>query len=222
VPRSVTRTSDPAGDPDTLAKTSGTLSGTGNQQLQPDPVLAASLMTSMPRRGTAARGFTSGILLYLLSVGFVAAATIGIFFGAGFFLLAHPKEEMTASTRDRGTEVRPSSGGLPPPHSDAPPVPAETQLLRSVAAAALPISPLAQSPAAHEALQQENGDAVRGSVPASPAGETAVSAADGAPSVGKVPALRSTARKASFATHAQTTHAKVAGAQGDTHPARAY
>jgi hypothetical protein len=68
VPRSVTRTSDPAGDPDTLAKTSGALSGTGNQQLQPDPVLAASLMTSMRRRGTA-RGFTSGILLYLLSVG---------------------------------------------------------------------------------------------------------------------------------------------------------
>jgi hypothetical protein len=206
VPRSATRTSDPAGAPDTPAKTSGTLSETGNQQLQPDPVLAASLMTSMPRRGTAARGSTSGILLYLLSLVFVAAATIGVFFGAGFFLLVHPKEEMTASTRDRGTEVRPSSGGLPHPHSDAPPVPAETQLLRSVAAAALPVSPLAQSPAAHEALPPENGDAVRGSVPESLAGETAVSAAGRAPSAGKVPALRSTARKASLTPHTQTTH----------------
>jgi hypothetical protein len=210
LPRSATRASDPARDPDTLAKTSVTLPEIGNQQLQPDPLLAASLMTSMPRQGTAARGSTSGILLYLLSVAFVAAATIGVFFGAGFFLLAHPTEEMIAGsgTRDRGTEVGPtSSGSFLRPHSDAPPVPAETQSLRSVAAAALPVSPLAQSPAAHEALSMENGDAALGSVPERPAGATAVNAAGSAPSAGKVPALRSTSHKASLTTHGQTTPA---------------
>jgi len=42
-------------------------------------------------------------LLYLLSVGLVGAATVGLFFGSAFALLIHPKEQLltAADTHDR-------------------------------------------------------------------------------------------------------------------------
>ena len=71
-PRSVPRTSDPAGFFDTPVEKSGLFSETGNKR-------------------TAAPQLTIGTLLYLVSLGMVAAATVGVFFGIGFLLLAHPK-----------------------------------------------------------------------------------------------------------------------------------
>ena len=62
----------------------------------PDPVPSPAPATSS--------ALPVGGLLYLVLVGLVAVATIGVFFGAGFLLLAHPGKETVANntnTRDR-------------------------------------------------------------------------------------------------------------------------
>jgi hypothetical protein len=96
-PRSVPRTSDPAGFFDTPVEKSGLFSETGNKR-------------------TAAPQLTIGTLLYLVSLGMVTAATVGAFFGIGFLLLAHPKEEPIAGagTRHFGAEVSPWRSSLLP------------------------------------------------------------------------------------------------------------
>jgi hypothetical protein len=48
---------------------------------------------SAPTRRTDAAGRPIGILLYLASVGLIAAAITGVFFGTGFWLLASPASE---------------------------------------------------------------------------------------------------------------------------------
>jgi hypothetical protein len=55
-------------------------------------------------------------LLYLISLGVVAMATVTVFFGLGFLLLAHPNEEQITSpnARDRGAEVEPQRADLLP------------------------------------------------------------------------------------------------------------
>jgi hypothetical protein len=84
----------------------------------------------MPSRRVSSARVPIGILLYLVSVGFVGAATVGVFFGSGFLLLAQPREPMHAEPGicDRASEVdllrstepspspengAPSSGGKP-------------------------------------------------------------------------------------------------------------
>jgi len=62
-----------------------------------------------------------GNLLYLVFVGVVASATIGVFFGIGFFLLVQPSREVIASlvTRDGGIETDPlRSSAFPSQISD--------------------------------------------------------------------------------------------------------
>jgi hypothetical protein len=87
---------------------SGMFSDTGNERLVPGLVPGASLPTPAPSRRNMAAGLQVGILLYLVSVGLVAIATIGVFFGIAFFLLAQPKEELItgSGTRDRDTKDR--------------------------------------------------------------------------------------------------------------------
>jgi len=95
------------------------------------------------------------MLLYLISAGFVAIATIGVFFGTGFLLLAHHAEQLTADSgsRDHGTEIKSTrSGVFQHSRNDARQALVETELPRSVAAAALPIVPFAQGQAAYRAL----------------------------------------------------------------------
>ena len=50
-----------------------------------------------------------GILLYLVSLGFVAIATVVVFFGVGFLLLAHRNEELIAGpdARNRVSKSNP-------------------------------------------------------------------------------------------------------------------
>jgi hypothetical protein len=153
-------------------------------------------------------------------MGLVATVTIGVFFGIGFFLLAHPTEGRIADsgTRDRDTEFKSLRAGVfPRPYSDAPPVPVDAELPCSVAAAALPVAPRPQGLAAHEAQSPENSAALQNSPPVATASEAPVSAATGAPSTGeaptsaatgalstrKVPAVRSTARKSNLHPAAQ-------------------
>src|ERR1700736_6538322 len=182
------RTTDPAGGSNTLAEMSGMFSDTGNERLVPGLVPGASLPTPAPSRRNMAAGLPVGILLYLVSVGLVAIATIGVFFGIAFFLLAQPKEELItgSGTRDRDTK---------------------TEMPRSAAAAALPVSPLAQRPAVGEAVPQQESNSARGSVPVSPDGEASASAARGAMPSGEVLALRSTSGEATIIAPAQTASA---------------
>jgi hypothetical protein len=91
------RTTDPAGGPNTLAAMSGMFFDTGNERLVPGLVPGASLPTPAPSRRNMAAGLPVGILLYIVCVGLVAIATIGVFFGIGFFLLAQPTEELIAA-----------------------------------------------------------------------------------------------------------------------------
>jgi hypothetical protein len=76
---------------------------------------------SPPTRLTAAAGRPVGNLLYLVFVGLVASATIGVFFGIGFFLLVQPRSEVIASlvTHDHGIETDPlRSSAFPSQNSD--------------------------------------------------------------------------------------------------------
>ena len=135
---------DPAQHTNTLAASSGMLSDIRRSRLLPALVEAPA-----PRRAT--RAFPVGILLYLASVGIIAIATIGVFFGLGFFLLARPTEAMIAndagakqdSTVNRRRQqimvtTSPMSG-------DVASVPIQPEVLRSAATAALPVAPLVPS-----------------------------------------------------------------------------
>ena len=146
-PRRASKTSDPASFPDMLAEKSDTRPNTGDQRLLPDSGLAAATSTSTPPTRAAAQRLPVGILLYLISVGLVAVATIAVFFGTGFFLLAHHVEETTAGSdsSDYGTEIKsPSFGFSSTPMMMPGKALVETELPRSVTAAALPIVPFAQ------------------------------------------------------------------------------
>jgi hypothetical protein len=56
----------------------------------------------------------TGTLLYLVSLGVVATALVVVFFGLGFFLLAHPGDEAIAAAElgNRGAEVGASSSSV--------------------------------------------------------------------------------------------------------------
>jgi hypothetical protein len=134
--------SDPADLPDTLDASSGMLPDIESKPLS--PALVARTLT--PRR--AARVLPVGILLYLFSVGIVAAATVGILFGIGFFLLAQPKEAMNASAgtgeHDSDTKLRlPTLSNASSTYGDIASVPIEPPIPRSAATAALPVVPVA-------------------------------------------------------------------------------
>src|SRR6266404_7798885 len=112
-PRRASKTCGPTSLPDMLAEKSDTRPDTGDQRLLPDSGLAAAPSTSTPSTRAAAQRLPVGILLYLISAGLVAAATIAVFFGPGFFLLAHHVEGATAGSdsSDHGIEIKsPRSG----------------------------------------------------------------------------------------------------------------
>ncbi len=209
-PRSASKASDPAIFPDMVAERSDTRPDTGDQRRRLDSGLAASPSTSTPPTRGAARRLPVGTLLYLISAGLVATATIGVFFGTGFFLLAHHAEQTTAGSgsRDHGTEIK-SSRSVVFQHSrnDTRRALVETELPRSVTAAALPIVPFAEGPAAYQALPLETREAARSSVPGSPVGEAPLSAVGVASSTDKVPVLRSAAPTATLTPPAQTVRA---------------
>jgi len=191
-PRRASKTSGPTSFPDMLAEKSDTRPDTGDQRLLPDSGLAAAPSTSTPSTRAAAQRLPVGILLYLISVGLVAAATIAVFFGTGFFLLAHHVEEATAGSdsSDHGIEIKsPRSGVFQHFHNDDLRALVETEFPRSVTATALPIVPFAQGPTAYQAPPLENSEAARSSVPGSPVGEAPMSAAGVASSTEKVPVL---------------------------------
>src|SRR5271169_376436 len=135
--------SDPAVLPNTLDASSDMLSDIGSKRLLP----ALVVRTSTP--GRAAGALPVGLLLYLLSVGIVAAATVGVLFGIGFFLLAQPMESAITNT-STGDHASGTKRPLPPilsnassTYGDSASVSIEPQIPRSAATAALPVVPVA-------------------------------------------------------------------------------
>jgi hypothetical protein len=157
-----------AGIPDALGAASSMASDIRSERLL--PALVAE--TSTPHRNGRALPF--GMLFYLLSVGVVATATVGVFFGIGFFLLAQPTEAMNANagTGEDGSSTRRSVSralsNIPPTHGDTASVPIDPQIPRSVATAKLPAVVLAPSGQPSAA-----GDAPAGDVKDLPSGEEA-------------------------------------------------
>ena len=131
--------SDPVDLIDTLGASSAMLSDTGAKPLLP----ALTARTPTPRRAPSA--LSVGILLYLLSIGIVATATVGVFFGIAFFFLAQTTQPMyeNAAGREHGSDTeRPPSYAVPSTsstHGDSASVAIEPWIPRSAATAALPV-----------------------------------------------------------------------------------
>ena len=166
VPGIARRIPDTAAFSDGLAERSGMLSDAGNERPMPGRVPQVALPV--------------GMVLNLVFVGLVAAATIGVFFGIGFYLLKHPTKEMVAGPGvDRVARANPLRGEVfPRPNNDAPPadlsVKGKAEISRS--AAPLPLFALTQRPTADEAVRPEKSDVARASEPPSPEGEASASA----------------------------------------------
>ena len=173
-------------------------SNTGENRPQPNPALAEKPAPATRRRRAAPVRPRVGIHLYLLSVALVAAATLGLFWGVGFYLLVHPPEEMAAgyAERDRGSGAMPRgndyvpSGATPP---DGKPIPGETEMALSATAVPSPAAGPAQGPAALEAAKPEKSAAAPDPVPASSVGEVPATTTGAASTGDDVLALPSTA-----------------------------
>src|SRR5271167_2925113 len=175
--------SDPAVLPNTLDASSDMLSDIGSKRLLP----ALVVRTSTP--GRAAGALPVGLLLYLLSVGIVAAATVGVLFGIGFFLLAQPMESAITNT-STGDHASGTKRPLPPTlsnasstYGDIASVPIEPPIPRSAATAALPVAPPAARPSPAEDVPAS--DAKDQSFPkGSPASEARSASPPAAPAPG--------------------------------------
>jgi hypothetical protein len=80
-----------------------------SQNSGPPSAKAPGAPSDLPNEGVRTPEPNLGTVLYLISLGVVAIATVVVFFGLGFFLLPHPDEELIAAARDRGAEVAPRS-----------------------------------------------------------------------------------------------------------------
>jgi hypothetical protein len=125
---------DPADPPNALDAPSGMLSDIEGKQLLP----ALTARTPTPRRPPNA--LSAGILLYLLSVGIVATATVGVFYGIAFFFLAQTTEAMNANaTVDAERRLPHALNNAPSTYGASASVPIEPQTSRSAATAVLPV-----------------------------------------------------------------------------------
>jgi type IV secretory pathway VirB10-like protein len=186
---------------DELARQLGPRSSRRNSG--PRAAKAPGTLSNPPNERTRALEPNVGTVLYLISLGVVAIATVVVFFGLGFFLLPHPDEELIAAARDRGVEVAPQHADLvSPPNKDAAPFRAQT-------APAPSIPPEPPSPETHEVLPPASKDAALGSAIAADTG--AANATFGASSRQEQPGLRSNTDEAAVATPTEITRAKRAG-----------
>jgi len=200
--------SDPVDLIDTLGASSAMLSDTGAKPLLP----ALTARTPTPRRAPSA--LSVGILLYLLSIGIVATATVGVFFGIAFFFLAQTTQPMNenAAAGEHGSDTeRPLSHAVPSTpstHGDSASVAIEPWIPRSAATAALPVvavvpptarpSPVAEASASDpknqsggkEALGSESHQAsLDASPPAAPTAKPAPGSSVATPAPTGAPAL---------------------------------
>lgn len=93
---------------------------------------APGTLSDPPNKRTRAPQPNVGTLLYLVSLGVVATAIVVVFFGLGFFLLAHPNEELIAG---------PAAAELvSSPEKDAPTVTVQTELPHPATTSADPVT----------------------------------------------------------------------------------
>jgi hypothetical protein len=147
-----------------------------------------------------------GASLYLVSIGIVAMATVVVFFGVGFLLLAHPNEQLFAGpdTRDRGVEVDPLSFDLAPS-------PDRNGALSTTQTASASSVPPAKIPAPHyDVLPPASRNRAVGSAPAADTG-AAKAISDASSSRQNPPVPKSDMAEAAVATPTGITSAKRAG-----------
>jgi hypothetical protein len=126
---------------------------------------------STPSRRTNATGRSVGTLFYLVSFGLTAAATIGIFFGIGFLLLASPASETITDSgrgplRSNGNALQASEAVLK--------FAGETETPHSAAVNLIPGSLLGQGPAAAELAPSQQNKSAQELSPAPPSSEPPV------------------------------------------------
>ena len=163
----------------------------------PGPIFMTLSLDELAQQAASRSDPQGADLAYLVSVGVGAVVIIGLFFGAGLFLLAQTREQIIGGSgpRDRGTEVKSlQSVGFSDLSSDAQSVPLQVELPPSAAVTSLSALAVAQSSTAREDLMPENTNPARSS--AYPAVEAAVSPTTGALSRAEAPAVRSAASEA--------------------------
>jgi endonuclease YncB( thermonuclease family) len=116
------------------------------EEVEPSPSRA---LVAMPSRPVEPAGLRIGTVFYLLSVGLIAAATLGASLGIGFYLLVHPPQEAAAEPA-RSSEAEPVQEFTSPTSEASAPIPSA-----ALSAAALPVRP-AFSPGL-ESLSSEAG-----------------------------------------------------------------
>jgi len=127
---------------------------------------------STPSRRTDAAGRPVGILLFPVSVGLIAAAIIGVFFGTGFWLLASPARETIGDfgrdpSRLNGDAFKAGDAAVLE-------LAGEMQTPDSAAVNLTPGSPLDQGSAAADAAPPQQNNVTQELSPAPPSGEPPV------------------------------------------------
>jgi hypothetical protein len=172
---------------------------------------APGTLSNPPNERTRALEPNVGTLLYLISLGVVATATMVVFLGLGFFLLVvHPNEELNSgsSARDRGIEVEPRRADIVSRlETDAATSTVQTERPDPAVASA----PSAQPPEAQGVLPPADRSTASASSPASPTNRAAANATFGASSSQEPRGLRSNADEAALVTPTEVTHAKRTG-----------
>jgi hypothetical protein len=160
-------------------------------------------LSDPPDEGSRALEPNVGALLYLISLGVVAIATVVVFFGLGFFLLARPNEGLIAGpeARDRSVTIE----ARPPDLAPSPDKDGASSATQTASASA--VSP-AQPERHYGVLPPASDDTAPGSAIAADTG--AAKATFGASPGQNVPQLRSNGGQAALATPAGITHAAKA------------
>jgi len=171
------------------------------------PAVVLKMPAGAPKSPAAESGLRVGVVLYLVSVGLVATAAIGVFFGIGLYLLVHPTEAMLAGlgVRDSGAAVYPlRSGVVPRAEADAVPIRPAPETPGS-GTAALPVLLVEPGRTAFDAPLPPNRDAAKNPVATPPVDEVTANPAVAAPADATAPALSSVANDATIAASAADT-----------------
>jgi hypothetical protein len=125
-----------------------------SRPLEPSP--EAKNQRRMP--AVLSNSVRAGSLLYLVLVGLVAVATIGVFFGTGFLLLAHPAKETIVDSGARGAPPL-AYGNALRASREAPPVSREMAVPNSGAFGELSTAAIAQRAAVAEVAPPKQPEA---------------------------------------------------------------
>ena len=160
--------------------------------------LEASPSPLEPNRLTAGSRLSVDVLLYLVSVGLIATATIGLFFGVGLLPFDDPTNVRNYGSPDRVNNVKlVLSRALSHAYGNIPSIPGRAIFPHSAAAAPVLFAVLAEGSAARNPLPRETA-------PVSPDGKVSASNPKDPMCSRKKPRLKATVRRASPASSMRT------------------